>query len=241
MLIKIEEPKLFSDVISIISDLVTEVRIKVNTEGLRIVAIDPANVALVSFKLPASAFSAFEPAEESIGISLDSLKSVLRRAGVGSSLVMQSEENRLKITIFDKIKRVFNIAMIDIEAEEKAVPNLEFNSRIEISTRDFLDSVEDCSIVADSCSFTTKDGKFAIEAKGLHSARSEFSGDEAKIDGGDSRSKYSLEYLQKFVKAVKIADKVMIGFSDDYPLKLDFKTPDAELVFVLAPRVETED
>jgi len=250
MLLKLNEPKLLSDVITIISDLVTEVKIKVNKQGMSIVAIDPANVALVSFKLPASAFSQIEVEEEVLGVSLDSLKSVLRRCSPGSSLVLQTEDNSLKIQIHDKIKREFQLSLIDIEQEEKAMPNLEFSSKIEISSIDLTDSIEDCSIVADACSFIAQQDKFIIEARGsLNSAKSAFSSDEVKIEikpgqGNENKeikSRYSLEYLQKFIKGARLVDKSLISFSNDYPLKLEFKTPRMELAFVLAPRVETED
>jgi len=46
----------------------------------------------------------------------------------------------------------------------------------------FIDAIEDCGVVADACSFIIQNGKFIIEAKGMNSARSEFSGDEAKIE-----------------------------------------------------------
>jgi len=242
MLLKIDSPKILADVFGIISELVSEVRLKASMEqGLSVVAIDPANVALVSFKIPASSFSAFEASNEVIGISLDSLKNVLRRVSSGASLVMKTEDNFLKIEIHDKITRNFSLALIEIESEEKQIPSLEFASKIELNSIDFSEAVEDCAIVADSCSFISKEGKFAIEAKGLNSARNEFSGDEAKIEGSDSKSRYSLEYLQKFVKGSRISDKVRVNFSDDYPLKVEFKTPAVELVFVLAPRVENED
>ncbi len=240
MLLKLDNPKLIGDVIGIISELVTDVRIKINHDGLSIIAIDPANVALVSFKLPASAFSSFEAKDEIIGVSLDSLKNVLKRCSPGSSLVMQTEDNCLRIEIHDKIKRVFNLALINIEQEEKIMPSLEFSCKIEMNGLDLLDAIEDCGVVADSCSFGIKDSKFHIEAKGLHSAKSEFSGDEAKISGDKGKAKYSLEYLQKFVKACKLSEKAGISFSDDYPLKMEFKDG-WELAFVLAPRVESED
>lgn len=75
----------------------------------------------------------------------------------------------------------------------------------------------------------------------MHSTRSEFSSDEVQISGENGKAKYSLEYLQKFVKSCKLADKAAINFSNDYPLRLDFKNTGFELSFVLAPRVETED
>lgn len=251
MLLKLDEPKLLSDIIGIISDLVLEVKIKVNKSGLSIIAIDPANVALVSFKLPKEAFSQIEVEEEVLGVSLDNLKAVLRRCSPGSSLILQTEDNLLKIQIQDKIKREFRLSLIDIESEEKAMPNLDFASRVEIASVDLVDSIEDCAIVADACSFVSQQDKFTIEAKGsLNSAKSDFSSDEVKIEirlgeatGKEKgiRSRYSLEYLQKFVKASKLTEKTIINFSTDYPLKMEFKTPRMELAFVLAPRVETED
>jgi len=248
MLLKLDEPKLLSDIISIISDLVLEVKIKVNKQGMSIVAIDPANVALVSFKLPSEAFSQIEVEEEILGVSLDSLKSVLRRCSPGSSLILQTEENTLKIQIHDKIKREFQLSLIEIESEEKAMPNLEFTSKIEIPSIDLAEVIEDCSIVADSCAFITKQNSFIIEARGsLNSAKSSFSADEVKIEikpgqeDKEIKSRYSLEYLQKFIKATRITEKATLNFSNDYPLKLEFKTPRMELAFVLAPRVDTED
>jgi len=254
MLLKLDHPKLFSSIIAIISELVLEVRMKVNKEGLTIVAIDPANVALTSFRLPPEAFSQMEVEEEVLGVSLDSLKSVLRRCSPGSSLILQTEDNTLKIQIQDKIKREFKLALIEIETKEKTMPTLDFLSKVEMPSVDLADAIEDCSVVADACTFIAEPNKFIIEAKGsLNSAKSNFSSDEVKIeikpgevpseDGEkkDIKSRYSLEYLQKFIKASKIFEKATINFSIDYPLKLEFKAPRIELAFVLAPRVETED
>ena len=193
MLLKLDEPKLLSDVIGIISELVLEVKIKVNKSGLGIIAIDPANVALVSFKLPKEAFSQIEVEEEILGVSLDNLKAVLRRCSPGSALVLQTEENTLKIQIHDKIKREFRLALIEIDAEEKTMPNLDFTSKIEMPSVDLVDSIEDCAIVADACSFIAEQDKFTIEAKGsLNSFKSEFSSDELNIQAEESHSKYSL-------------------------------------------------
>ena len=243
MLLKLENPKMFSEVIGIISELVLEVRIKVSKEGMSIIAVDSANVAMVSFKFPNSAFSEFEiENDEILGVRLENLKAILRRVKSGSVLIITKQENELKLQIQDKIKREFNLALIDIEGEEKEIPNLDFVSRIEMSSLTFSELIEDCSVVADSCSFISETEKFIIYAKGsLNSFKSEFSSDEANIQAQEAKAKYSLEYLQKMVKATKLTDKIIINFSNDYPLKLDFNTPFVELSFILAPRVESED
>ncbi|MEK0338482.1 MAG: hypothetical protein QQN41_13720, partial [Nitrosopumilus sp.] len=161
--------------------------------------------------------------------------------GPGSSLILEKKENVLNIQIQDRIKRNFNLSLIEIESEEKDMPKLEFSSKVELSSPDFVASIEDCLVVADACSFIIDEGKFIIEASSLNSAMSEFSGDEAKIEAENCKSRYSLEYLQKFIKGAKLAERTLLNFADDHPLRIDFKNASMELSFLLAPRVETDD
>lgn len=241
MLLKLGDPSKLSKVIELLSELVTEVRIKVNEFGMSITAMDPANVAMVEFKLPKSAFAQFETSDEVLGINLDSLKQILKRCGSGSFLILERKGNMLNIQIEDRIKRNFTLNLIDIEGEDKKMPSLEFSSTVELNSIDLIASIEDCGVVADACSFIIEEGKFIVEAKGLNSARSEFSGDEAKIEAENCKSRYSLEYLQKFMKGAKLCEKSILQFANDHPLKAKFKTEHMELSFILAPRVETED
>jgi proliferating cell nuclear antigen len=241
MLLKLEEPLLLSKAIDLISELVVEVRLKVGEFGISITAIDPANVAMVNFKLPKSAFTQFEADEEVLGVNLEDLKRILKRAGPGSSLILETKEGVLDIKIQDRVKRNFSLGLIEIDGEEKEMPNLEFVAKIELNSVDFVASIEDCQVVGDACSFSVEDGKFVIEAKGVNSARSEFSGDEAKIEAENCKSRYSLEYLSKFIKGAKLCEKVNLKFANDHPMRLELKPGQVELNFILAPRVETED
>ncbi len=245
MLLKLDKPKILSDAIAIIADLVTEVRARITKSGLSIIAIDPANVALVMLKMPASAFSQFKvEEEEELGLNLSDLKSVLRRCSTGSTLVLEKKDNLLVLNIQDTVKRSFSLALIDISSEEKQAPKLEFNSKVEIDSSVLSEAIADALIVADACTFITskKDDNFVVEAKGsLNSARVEFSSDEVKLSINDAKSKYSLDYLEKFIKAAKLSEKAVLQFATDYPMQLDFKAAQLELGFVLAPRVETED
>jgi proliferating cell nuclear antigen len=245
MLVKLEKPALLSRAIELISELVTEVRIKVNEFGMSITAMDPANVSMVGFKLPRTAFSQYETGHEILGVNLDNLKRILKRCGAGSSIIIEKNENHLAINIIDKIRRSFTLSLIEIESEDidfnEKIARMEFSSRVEINSADLINSIDDCAVVSDACAFAIRDGKFIIEAKGIDSAKAEFSGDEADIHAEDCRAKYSLEYLQKFAKASKLADKTILNFADDHPLRMDVHADHMEISFVLAPRVETED
>jgi len=85
-----------------------------------------------------------------------------------------------------------------------------------------------------------------IEASGaLSKAKVDLSsGEDTKIKmEGDSKikSKYSIEYLKKIIKGSKISDNALIQFSNDYPLKVQYKLTDKlDLEFILAPRVQNE-
>jgi len=242
MLLKLDSPKLLSDIVSIISELVNEVRLKVTKDGMSLTAIDPANIAMVYFKIPTELFSQFEiERDEMLGINLESLKSVLRRSGTGSSLTIAKDDNLLKLSIQDKIKRDFTLALIDIESDEKEMPKWEFKSVIKMDAASFMEVVEDCLIVSDACTFIAAPTKFIIEAHGLNSARAEFSSDEVEIYSDNGTARFSLEYLNKFIKGAKISSRVTISFSDNHPMRIDFPTGNVMLSFVLAPRVEQDE
>ena len=241
MSIRLEKPNLLSKAVNLLSELVTEVKFKLDDSGMQVIAIDPANVAMVRFFLSKETFSQFEVENEEWGINLDDLKKILKRCGAKSSLIIGREENKLSIEIEDRIKRNFTLNLIEIDKEDKELPNLEFSSKVNMNSIDLIDAVEDCSVVADACSFIIEEGKFIIEAKNLNSARAEFSGDEAEINAENCKARYSLEYLQKFIKGSKLCEKTVLNFANDHPLKMDLKIETLEINFILAPRVETED
>src|SRR3989344_5843940 len=242
MLLKLDDARFFGTLIGIISELVTEVRLKITKEGMHLVALDPANVAMVHFHIPAELFSQLSiEKDEILGINLDNLNSVMRRCSLGSSIILAREENTLRITIQDKIKRDFTLALISVEGEDRELPTWEFKSVIKMDAQTFVEVVEDCLVVSDACTFSAEQNKFVVEARGLNSARIEFSSDEVEIYSDVSSARFSLEYLSKFMKGAKIANKVEINFSDNHPMRINFPTGKVMLSFVLAPRIEQGD
>lgn len=240
MILQLDNPKLLSDAVSIVSEVVSEVKIKLLDEGFSITAVDPANVAMIVFRIPKESFSKYEAGNEVWGVNLEDLKKVLKRAVTASSITLEQEDNQLKITLFDSAKRSFILSLVEVGSEEKPEPSLTFSGEVEMDSKDFSQSIEDCSIIADSCLFQIENGNFILEGSGnVNSARSEFSG-EAINCSGLARSKYSLEYLMKFTKARAIADRVTIRLSDNYPLRLDFAGTKMGIGFILAPRVEND-
>lgn len=248
MKLTLAEPKYFKESITIISDLVNEARFKITPDAMELVAMDPANVAMVIFRLLSSSFTEYEVKKEvNLAISLSNLKQILRRVSPTDMLILELDpDNKLKVQIKGTSIRTFSLPIIDIEEKEQKIPDLKFPVTVKTRATMLNDAIEDVDIVAEAATFAIDGKKLWITAEGdLSQASIEIKeGDDTKISvaGSDKyKAKYSIEYLKKMIDGSKLAEYVEIHFDKDYPLKLDYKVVDKlQLSFILAPRVENE-
>ncbi len=243
MKLVLADSKLISDSISIISDLVNEARIKITKDYLEIVSMDPANVAMIIFKLLSSSFVEYELKEnKEICVNLESLKQILKRAKPSDTLTIKldEEKNKLSITITGESTRTFSLSLIDIDEKEQKIPDLKFPVTINTNTLIFDEAIEDMNVVSESVAFIAEKNKLTLQSSSnLNSANVEIILKEDQNIEAAIKSKYSLEYLKKMVKASKLADKATINFDKDYPLKLEYNIKDKlSLSFILAPRID---
>jgi len=249
MKLSLAEPKYLKESISIISELVSEARFKITKDAIELVAMDPANVAMVIFKLLSSAFVEYDIDKEmSVAINLGNMKQVLRRAKPTDTLHLEldNEKNKLIIKLKGKSTRTFSLPILELEEKDQKIPQLQFPVTITTTSSSLSEAIEDVDIVAESVSFITEKNIFTIEGEGdLSKAKIEMkSDDETKIvcDNEDKiKAKYSIEYLKKMISASKVSDNVKIQFNKDYPLKMEFLDVDKVLLsFILAPRVDND-
>ena len=248
MKLSLAEPKYLKEPVSIISELVNEGRFTINEDGMELVAMDPANVAMIVFKLLSSTFVEYNVKEKKeIVINLANLKQILRRASPNDALSLDIDENKLIVKLSGNTTRTFSLPLLDFDEKEQKIPSLEFPVMVNLNSTDLDNAIEDASIVAESVSLIAEQKKFTIQAEGdLNQAKIEMTSNEnmnIKITGSEKKilSKYSIEYLKKMISASKISDKVTIEFNKDYPLRLSYTEIDKmNLTFILAPRVENE-
>ena len=248
MKLVLAEPKYFKESVSIISELVSEAKFKVNVDGLELVAMDPANVAMVIFKLLSSSFTQYEIKQpEEIAINLNNLKQILRRAKGDDILSLETtEDNKLKVQLKSNTIRSFSIPTLDMEDKEQRVPELSFPIVIETKAQVLAEAIEDVSVVAESVTFLGESGQLLVKAEGdLSKALIEIKQDEdttiKTTFGGKFKAKYSIEYLRKMIAGGKLSENVSLQFNSDYPLKLEYKVTDRLLMsFILAPRVDND-
>lgn len=242
MKITLAEPRFFKDSISIISELVTEASFKINKDGLEMVAMDPANVAMVMFKLLASNFSEFEVENETIAINLNNLKQILRRVKSNDTLTLETQENKLKVQLKGSTVRTFKIPIIDLEEREQRVPDLEFAASVKMNSSLMNDLIEDAEIVAESVAFIAEPERLQVVAEGdLSNVKVEVDKEVSIKCSGKVKSKYSIEYMKKMISGSKLSNEVVMNFGNNYPLKLDYEVVDKLILsFILAPRVDND-
>lgn len=245
MILTLAEPRFLKESISIISDLVNEARFKVTPNAIELVAMDPANVAMVVFKLLSSSFTEYKVDKEvEIAINLANLKQVLRRANPSDMLTLEMEQNKLKITLKGTTTRTFNLPIIELDERDQKVPELKFAATVRMPCTILNEAIADADVVAESVAFVAEPKTFTILAEGdLSQAKIEITEDKStKVSATEHvKAKYSIEYLKKMIGGSKLSDEVEIHFGKDYPLRLDFKTVDKVMLsFILAPRVEND-
>lgn len=243
MKLVLTEPKQLTDSISIISELVNEVRLKIDKEKIELIAMDPANVAMIVFNILSSAFAEYNIEKpQDISINLDQFKQILKRAKPSDVVTIELDEdkNKLNIQIKGESTRTFNISLLSLVDQDQKVPNLKFPVKIQSNTLVFNEAIEDMGVVAESVAFLADKDKFTIKSESkLNDATVDV---KANIEASEkTHSKYSLEYLKKIIKGSKLTDTVNIQFGNDYPLRIDYTTKDKlNLAVILAPRVSND-
>ncbi|MEM2115968.1 MAG: proliferating cell nuclear antigen (pcna) [Candidatus Woesearchaeota archaeon] len=231
--------------IEIISELVTEATFLVKKDYVELIAMDPGVVSMVILKLMKSAFSVYQVSqEETISVNLNYLKQILKRAKKEKVTIEKTEDEKLRIEIVNGAKRTFVIPLLNLEEETRKVPELNFPVTVTLSAEDFKDAVEDSSIVSDSVTLIVNKNSFVIEGKGdLSAQRTEFSNVKIIVEDKNAtyKASYSIEYLERMIKASKISAEVTIQFDNDYPVKLEYTLLDTiSLTFILAPRASVD-
>jgi len=241
----ISEAKLLKSSIEAISNIIDEAGIIVSQQGMSLRAMDPAHVAFVDLEIYKEAFDEYSVEEElTLGLDLDRLNTILKRAGSGDAITLSTEDSSvLKIEIKNASTRKFELPLIEISEEEIKLPQLEFPAVVELDPKILTEGIKDAEIVSDNIIFRADSENFYISAKG------DLGNVEVKVSKEDTidfnvseecRSMFSIEYLKDMMKASDIARTARLYFGTDIPLKLEFIAPDAKLSFLLAPRVESE-
>ncbi len=233
------------DSIESISTLVDEARFRITPEGLSVKAVDPANVAMVSFELSRDAFDSYEATEGELGIDLTKLTGVMEMADKSDIIEVELDEASHKLIVRMR-GLAYTMSLLDPSSirKEPKVPSLDLPAHIVIRGEDIKRAVKAAEKVSDYMSMGVKGDIFFMEAEGDTDKVLVELGKNQLIDlqASDAKSLFSLDYLSDMSKILGKSNEVTIDLGKDFPLKIKIKIAEGhgEVSYMLAPRVESE-
>ncbi|MEM5798253.1 MAG: proliferating cell nuclear antigen (pcna) [Candidatus Aenigmatarchaeota archaeon] len=240
----LSETELLRSTIPIIAEIIDEAILKFDSNGLSICAPDRTMVAVVDFRLLSSAFEEWKvdtPTE--IGLNMENLATVLKRAKVGDKIVLEMSKAKFKIRFEGTSVRIFELPIIDVRLENPPVDQLKFSGKVELSSSVLEEGIADADVVSDSIFFEAENDEFRMAARGdISTTQLELKTGQPNLlsiqTKGHIRAQYALDYLKKMIKVARLCPQATLEFGQDYPMRLAFSILDKmSLSFILAPRI----
>ncbi|MET1159704.1 MAG: DNA polymerase sliding clamp [Thermoprotei archaeon] len=231
-----------------ISKIVDEAAYRFREDGIRLKAIDPSRIVLVDFYIPRDALTEYEfEKEEIVGVDMEDLAKILRRAVKGDELELRTlEAGRLAISFIGRGNRTFIIPSLETIAEEIPELSIEFTVKAKMTPAVFRDIVKELEPIGDAIEFRTVKDEQKIIAKAMSDiAEAEI---EASVESGaliefeakeDAKAIYTIDYLSDITSASQAAEEVIFEYGTGIPCKIEYTLPyGGKLVFYVAPRTE---
>lgn len=237
--------ELLRDAIASLAVIVDEVRFKIKPEGISVKAVDPANVAMVTFELGSSAFDEYSADECEIGIDLNKITDLMGIMDKGDTIRMELEEENHKLFI-DVGDLSYTLSLLDsstIRAEPR-VPQLELPAKVVMNGIDLRHAVKAAEKISNHILMGVSGDIFFMEAKGdTDQVRFEMSRDQLiDLKSGEASSLFSLDYLTDMAKLTNKVNEVSLSLGRDFPVIIDFEIANGagRTSYLLAPRIESD-
>lgn len=246
MEVEFKDADLFKRIMDTVGSLMADVSLDFTDHGLSIKAMDPANIAMIMFEGAKGLFNTFNVDKDTkLSVSLDDLNSILKLLKKEDKLKLTDSKNRLTLDIVGKNKLHFAIPLIDENYTAQKVPQLKFSGEATLLSGLLKEAIKAGFLVDDSLYLTIEEHRLILSAR---SEEKEFSEDVSINENKEifniksealTRSKYSIDYLTKFLTPLDPDKPVKLSFSNNYPLKVDYELgPNANMSFILANRIE---
>lgn len=238
---KISDTKSWRNSISAIAALIDEGTFEVSDKGLKLRAMDPSQIALVDFELPAKAFEEYKVDKtQTFGVDFIELSKITKRVKSEDKIEI-SLDKRLKLVFKGKTTRQFNIGVIESTTAPPKEPKIDFTAEVKIGPEVLKDALKDAELVSNHVSLTIKDG-LTIKAEGDTGSAEIQLGNEnilSKNVKEEARAVFSLDHLNNLLLAAEVPAVVILQLRTDAPLKLEYAVGEGRVAYYLAPRIES--
>lgn len=245
--ITVQDAKFWKNCIDAIVNLIDEGTLEIGSEGMSLRAMDPSQIAMVSFNAPKKSFAAYNvQGSAKVSLNFDNLSKILGRSRSNESLSLTSEENKLVLQFAGKEgKRSFKVPMLDMPLGHQKEPKVEHEALISMRSGAFKEMLRDATLISSHLSLEANESGFIMEAHGdsadlkLESEKTAEAITSIEVKK-QARATFPLQYLEDIVKAAPEDAQLKLNLKTNAPLKLEYSIGEAGITYYLAPRIEVE-
>ena len=243
----LDDAQEFKKAVDAVSVLIDEAEFIVDEKRFALKATDPSQISMVDFELDKKAFKSYEVKKPTkIGLDLSYLSQVMGRSKAKESLTIELDEkdSRLNITFEGNAKRKFSIPLLDISSAELPNPKINFDAEIKMNAGLLQDALKDASLISNHLTLGVTSDSFFVNAsssKGeLNNVSQKNDSDLKKLEvKNECSAMYPLDFLSDMLKAASSSDEIDLFLKTDAPIKISYKIGRAQIIYFLAPRIET--
>ena len=235
------------DFVGTLRAIVDEAKFNIGPDGIRVRAVDPANVAMDDGVLSAGAFESYDASEGILGLNLERLEEVLKLANRGDLVELSFNTNTFKLVIhIDGIE--FTIACIDPDSirMEPEIPDMDLPASFTVDEAQISRGVKAADMVSDHIQLRCDETDQAvfIEAEGdtddvcLELTEEEY----IAITAVDAEALFSLDYVKDISRKFPKGAEISITFGTDFPMMIEYEFADGEceILSMIAPRIRSD-
>jgi proliferating cell nuclear antigen len=230
-----------------LKDVLTDVNIHANSQGIKIISMDGSKSAIVHVKLLASQFEKFEcPTPVVMGVNMLSLFKILKSIKNNDviTFLVTEDTTKLIIKIQNKEKQteiISTLKLLDIDENLLHIPNIEFDSILTIPASDFQNHIRDLSVISNEITIKTDtesiilevDGDFASQTIQINKKSTAITLDRSK----ETCNTFNLKYLLLFTKSSNLCNTIEVYLKSNFPIIILYNVANlGQLKFCLAPK-----
>ena len=235
--IKTIQASTIKSVIDAMKEILMDVNLEFDENGMKIVALDNTHIVLIHLKLHADKFESYYCLKKLyVGINMlkfHMLIKTIQNGDVLSLFIHKDDPNILGITIENNeknVKTTYKLSMLDIDVVNVDIPPADFNTIITMPSAYLQKIIRDMHNLAEYIEIKNIGGKLILSCQGEFCCQETVLATETQniqIKNNDNTQEiiqgiFSLKYLSIFTKCTNLCSTVEIYLKNSYPIILQY-------------------
>ena len=235
--IKTIQASTIKSVIDAMKEILMDVNLEFDENGMKIVALDNTHIVLIHLKLHADKFESYYCLKKLyVGINMlkfHMLIKTIQNGDILSLFIHKDDPNILGITIENNeknVKTTYKLSMLDIDVVNVDIPPADFNTIITMPSAYLQKIIRDMHNLAEYIEIKNIGGKLILSCQGEFCCQETILATETQniqIKSNENTQEiiqgiFSLKYLSIFTKCTNLCSTVEIYLKNSYPIILQY-------------------